>query len=280
MGIITLLTDFGTTDHFVAAMKGVILCASPGTTIVDITHDVPPFDLLAGSRLLESAWPWFPPETVNLAVVDPGVGTSRKVLVARHRNRWFVAPDNGILGFLDPEETEYHSLIRVDFFTPEPCPTFHGRDVFAPLAAFLSRGGDPALACVREQSGRVVRLKTDPPVFRDGRAIGRGVHCDRFGNIVTNLSGELLKNGRVGDSSSSPGGNAILVEVLVSGRKLEVRGAICFGDAPAGETLALAGSTGKIEICVSGGSAAELLGPPENLEVRVALPGAGGHGSA
>lgn len=189
--MITLLTDFGLADYFVPAVKGVILTLHPAAHIVDLTHDIPAHDIQSGAFTLSACYRNFPPGTVHLAVVDPGVGSTRRVIVVQARQHCFVGPDNGLFSFVyarEPEVRVYHACQPEFFRTPAPSPTFHGRDVFAPLAAWLARGVHPASFGPEIQD--YIRLVMPPPKFEPdtGRLLGSVIHLDRFGNCITNLT--------------------------------------------------------------------------------------------
>lgn len=248
MAIITLLTDFGTSDSYVAEVKGVLLsrAAGGGAILVDVTHQVSPGDVRAGQFLLARAWHRFPPGTVHLAVVDPGVGTVRRALAAAAGGHWFVAPDNGLLSFL-PAGARWVSLP----IPADAAPTFQGRDVFAPAAAALAAGAR------LEDLGSPI---TDPSIsplpspHHDGVAVvGEVLYVDRFGTLISNIPGDAVEPGvriRVG------GGTDV--------------GALrrTFGDVERGTLVALVGSGGTVEIAVRDGSAARLLGVGVGAEVR------------
>jgi hypothetical protein len=244
--VITLLTDFGLADSYVAEVKGVLLSRAPAAVLVDVTHHVSPGDIRAGQYLLARAWHRFPVGTVHLAVVDPGVGTARRALAAESsQGHRFVAPDNGLLSFL-AEAARFVSL-------PIPkgaAPTFHGRDVFAPAAAALASGA------ALESLGPLV---TDPhrsPLpapHHDGVAVvGEVLYVDRFGTLVSNIGGEQVEPG---------------VRIRVAGTDV---GALrrTFGDVERGTLVAFVGSGGTVEIAVRDGSAARLLGVGVGAEVR------------
>jgi hypothetical protein len=242
--IITLLTDFGTGDSYLAEVKAVLLSLAPRATLVDISHQVPPGDLRAAQYLLARAWHRFPAGTVHLAVVDPGVGTARRALAAAAGGHWFVAPDNGVLSFL--EDPRFVSL-------PIPAnaaPTFHGRDVFAPAAAALATGRR------LDELGAPI---TDPnhtplPTPRgDGiGVVGEVLYLDRFGTLISNIAGGEVEPG---------------VRIRVAGTDV---GPLrrTFGDAERGALVAFVGSGGTVEIAVRDGSAARLLGVGVGAEVR------------
>ncbi len=207
MPIITLITDFGERDGYVGAMKGVILGIAPGAALVDISHDIPPQDIPSAAFVLWSTYRFFPPDTVHLVVVDPGVGTQRRPIAVETRHGRFVAPDNGVLGYVLDEEREWQAvhLAEQRFWRPEVSMTFHGRDIFAPAAAHLAAGvplhelGPAITNPVPMPFPRVRRL--------DGaRCLARLVYIDRFGNCVTNLPADYPLGGRPtpGDRPSPP----------------------------------------------------------------------------
>lgn len=252
--IVTLLTDFGAGSGYPAQMKAVILQFLPDAQIVDLSHEVPPFDVVSGALLLEACAPRFPARAVHCAVVDPGVGTARRpvclVDAAGHR---FVGPDNGLFTpFLGPA-ARVHQLAdrRV---VPEPeSATFHGRDLFAPVAAWLAAGGDPARLGPRVRDP--VRADWPEPRRRGDAVEGVCLAADPFGNIVTSIASRHLP-GRVR-------------EVSVGGRT--VRFARTYGDGEPGELLALLGSNGRLEVAAREGSAAKHLGAMRGTPVVVRL---------
>jgi S-adenosyl-L-methionine hydrolase (adenosine-forming) len=208
MSIITLLTDFGSQDYFVGAMKGVILSIAPHAQIVDITHEVPPQDIHAAAFNLLAAYASFPAGTIHVAVVDPGVGSQRRPLVIECAGQFFVGPDNGIFSWICEREAKSRGihLQNESFFHHPVSATFHGRDVFAPVAAALSRG--VAAKDLGEPMSDYVALQSLALEWRaDGQAEARIIHIDRFGNCVTNLTREHLSE-----------------ESFASGAKLNVKG--------------------------------------------------------
>lgn len=245
-GIVTLLTDYGTADAYVAEVKAAVLARAPQVTLVDVTHEVPPGDVAAAAWLLARAAERFPPGTVHLAVVDPGVGTARRALAAEAGVQRFVAPDNGVLTWvLDTPPRRVVSL-------PVPAaasPTFHGRDVFAPAAARLALGHD--LSELGAEIPDPVMLPR-PSVGRSGgRLVGQVVHVDRFGTLVTNLPGARVAAGAA---------------VRVGVYDLVLRST--FADVPSGDPVAFVGSGGTIEIAVRDGRADTVLGVTRGAEVR------------
>lgn len=257
--IIALLTDFGPKDANVGVMKGVILSIAPQARLVDLSHEVGPQDVREAAWLLGRSAPFFPPGTVFLAVVDPGVGTARRGMAAGLGLHFFVGPDNGVATkLIDRAESAgtpgtFFSLDRPAYWRPEVSPVFHGRDVFAPVAAHLASG--IALAQIGAPFDTPVRLESLAPIrVADGL---RGIveYIDRFGNVRTNITRELL-----GDRDD--------VTVRIAGREVTSL-TRTFGDRPAGELIALIGSSGDLILSVVNGSAAERLGCRVGDEVEV-----------
>jgi len=242
-GVITLLTDFGTADGYVAEVKGVLLSLAPGVQLVDLTHDIPPGDIRAGAYALGRAVRTFPAGTVHLAVVDPGVGTDRRALAVEAGGHWLVAPDNGLLSrVLERQKFRAFALpVRAD-----AAPTFHGRDVFAPAAAALARG-EP---CTGPALTDPVRL---PPARLQRRAsavLGEIVHVDRFGTLVTNIPSDRIAEGAV---------------VRVGAYELALHRT--FGEVAPGDPVAFVGSGGTVEVAVRDGRADVVLGASLGTEV-------------
>jgi S-adenosylmethionine hydrolase len=248
--VITLLTDFGYRDHYAAAMKAVILSICPHARVVDITHGVPKFDVRAGAYLLKASYKYFPRHTIHVAVVDPGVGTERRGIVVKTRNYVFVGPDNGVLALAALEDgvEEVRVIENRALTLPRVSRTFHGRDVFAPVAAHLARG--VPLAAV----GPLVRDGFNVPEFAEPKVHGRALECeviyiDDFGNVVLNAREEHLL--QVGASYGAT------CSVLVRGRELAMRFLPSYGYAGEGEPLLLVNSEGHLELAVNRGSAAQ-----------------------
>jgi len=242
---ITLLTDFGLQDSYVAEMKGAILGVVPGAALIDVTHAVPPGDILAGQYLLGRTWHRFPHGTVHLVVIDPGVGTSRRAIAATNDGHAFVAPDNGLLTPILEGARVVEIAVQAD-----ASPTFHGRDVFAPAAARLAAGAE--LATLGRPVSDAVVLPPSPPV-RDGRdVVGRVVYVDRFGTLVTDVPAALL--GGIG-------------EVIVE-REEPVTIRRTFADVEPGMLVAFPGSGGTLEIAARDRSAALQLGVGAGAVVR------------
>jgi S-adenosyl-L-methionine hydrolase (adenosine-forming) len=254
MPLLTLLTDFGLTDYYVAAVKGTVLRLAPGAQLVDVSHQVPAGDVAAGAFLWAAAVPWFPAGTVHLAVVDPGVGSDRRILVADAAAGWLVAPDNGLLTpFLDAA-SEVRAVTRTDLFLPGPGQTFHGRDRFAPVAAYLLRGEPAAALGPRIDDPR--RLPAAPPRRGPDGLAGRVVHVDTFGNLVTDIPAVWLP-AEVATCRAEAGGHAATRRV---GHYQEL--------AP-GEAGVLAGSLGTLELSANGEDLARRWGVGRGAAVRV-----------
>ena len=234
--LITLLTDFGTADGYVAEMKAVLLSAVPDATLVDVSHDIAPQDTEGARLALARYWRRYPPGTVHLVVVDPGVGTTRAALAISSSGRFLVGPDSGVLSpaLVAPGS----ELVRLTI-PAGAAPTFHGRDVFAPAAARLAI--DPRLQPLGEPVAEAVVHRTPEPHRRnDGSIVGQVIHVDRFGNAVTNLVG-------------AHGG-----PVEVADRVLPLLRT--YADAQTGQLLAVTGSSGLVEIALRDGNAAKALG--------------------
>ena len=273
--MITLTTDFGTRDPYVAEMKAVVLRINPATAFVDISHHIAPQNVLEGAYVLGSAYRFFPQDAIHVAVVDPGVGTSRLAILLTTPDGRFLAPDNGILTYAVRESAEYQAAVSgkgfgepADVSIPEGyaayelsneslrlsplSDTFHGRDVFAPAAAHLSLGIPPAEVGARLES--MICLCIPRPEERGSSIAGHVVHVDGYGNLITTIDGEsLLKRD---------------VEALVKGRR--IRGiSRSYQDGP--DTLAIVGSHGSLELVVGNGNAARELGAAVGDEVVVEL---------
>jgi S-adenosyl-L-methionine hydrolase (adenosine-forming) len=266
--LVALLSDFGTRDHYVGALKGAVLTACPEATLVDVVHDLPPHDIDAASFALGAAAPAFPPGTVLLAVVDPGVGSSRRALAVAAGGQRFVAPDNGLLtDVLDAHPSaRIHEITNAGLFRHEVSSTFHGRDVFAPVAGRLAAG--MPLEEVGEACEGVVRLAW-PRVTRSSEWewTGEVLHTDYFGNLTTNFDRQPL-----GEILAAAEGDASRVLVTVEGAVMPLVGT--YSEIHPGEPCALLGSSRRLEIAVNRGSAARQLGAPRSAKVHVrVLPG-------
>lgn len=263
--IVTLTTDFGRRDGYVAAMKGAMLARAPGVRIVDVTHEVPAQDVMAAAFVLRQTAPFFPADTVHLAVVDPGVGTPRRAIAARTTIGGtpcrFVGPDNGLLPLLaDDESADAVVLDRPGAWrTPVPSDTCHGRDVFGPVAAALADG--TALGDLGSPAGPLTPLHWPLPRVDAEGVEGMVLHIDRFGNCVTNIPREAM-DGR-GSAFKAYVGTAVLR-----------RHAPSYGHVPAGEPLTLFGSSGHLEIAVNRGDAASLFSVVRGASVNLVFEAA------
>ncbi len=255
--LITLLTDFGLQDGYVAAMKAVLLGMVPQAQLVDISHLIPPQDIRWGAYVLKSCYADFPTGTIHVAVVDPGVGTHRRCIALRTDRYFFVGPDNGLFSFILEEEprTETRLLSNQNLFRPTISATFHGRDIFAPVAAHLATGTPfPSLGpMVDPLICSWVRPLLSPTLL-EGEVLG----CDRFGNIVTNIQARHLAD-RLKEKT---------FEVFLEDRKIPVF-AKTYGDVPLGRSLTLVGSSNHLEIAVRQGNAAMLYGAQAGQKVRL-----------
>ena len=271
-GIITITTDFGISDGYVAAMKGVILGINPEVRLVDICHNIQPQNVAQVAFVLSTAYPFFPPKTVHLVVVDPGVGTERRAIILRTPEASFVAPDNGALSYVIQQfcrepladdagiqqvelvpKLEAVELTESRFWRTPVSPTIHGRDIFAPVAALLSMGFPPINFGQEIKSAAMLPLPQPAPGL-DGSVVGHVLHIDNFGNLITNITSQHLP----------PTKEPIDIEVaghVISGLSrtyAEGRG-----------LLALIGSSGYLEVSLRGGSAHAFLKAEAGSEVRV-----------
>ena len=253
--IITLLTDFGLADGYVAAMKGVILGLNPAATIIDLTHEVPPQDISYAAYVLATVYPYYPPDTIHVVVVDPTVGSTRALIAARAADQLFVAPDNGVLTHvLDEGYSDLIRLTQARYWRPNPSRTFHGRDILAPVAAHLSLG--VPLAALGEPLAEPQRIPIPRAVRRaDGVWVAHVIHVDRFGNLITDLRPE-------------PEVLARLAGAQVGGRFVDAVVAT-YADVPSGAPAILLGSAGHLELAVRDGDARAELGADVGSEVLV-----------
>lgn len=264
--VIALLTDFGTEGWYVAVMKGVIKGICPQADIVDISHNVSPQGIIEGALMLGASAPWFPPETIFVAVVDPGVGTRREAILLRAADRWFLGPNNGLLGYVAQRHPDHRCrlLSNPRYHLPDPGSTFHGRDIFAPAAAHLAAGADPD--DVAPAPANCFGLVASTAWYDRGTIGGDVIYFDHFGNAVTNIPRELFASHFAGMEDT--------VHVHVGDR---VFTGICrtFGDVKPGEPVAYFGSMGNLEIGVSHCNARDLLGLHLLDKVMVRKPAAG-----
>ena len=283
MRVITLLTDFGTRDSYVAEMKGVILSlVSQDIEIIDISHDISPQNILEASFILANSFYYFPEKTVHLAVVDPGVGTDRDIIVVTTEHYSFVAPDNGILfeavnfdgikevrsidkkRFRDYMFDHYgKNSVAERIFGVEESKTFHGRDIFAPLAAFCFLGED--WNSFSKKKNTILDIHIPRPSINGNKVFGKIVYVDHFGNLITNIHINFLKD--LINNYKKIGVFIKLKGSLVSvGRLLNT-----YSDAEEGKPLALVGSRGYIELAVNGGNASRYFGAHGKEEVVIII---------
>jgi S-adenosyl-L-methionine hydrolase (adenosine-forming) len=258
--LIALLTDFGLEDGYPGIMKGVMLGIAPQAQFVDITHLIPPEDIAAGAWILHTAWRYFAVGTIFLCVVDPGVGTARRPIALRSAGRFFVGPDNGLFGYVLDEGGPISAveLDRTEFHLPEPSSTFHGRDIFAPCAAHLATGVSfDALGSPVDSSTLTVN-SLPPTAVHGGMLSGVVIHCDHFGNIITNFGAELTKA-----ILAAPNSRVTVGETAISDR------AATFAAGPSGKPFLVTDSSGYLAIAVGNASAAARLGATRGTSVQV-----------
>jgi S-adenosylmethionine hydrolase len=266
--VITLITDFGTVEHFVGAMKGVIININPDVEIVDITHQIGSYDIFDAAYTLAQSYRYFPADTIHMVVVDPGVGTARRPLLARSMNYKFVAPDNGVLSLIyDREENvEVRHITSDHYFLNPVSNTFHGRDIFAPVAGWLSRWVEV------DKFGEVIddfaKFVAPKPKRVDERLLkGVALKVDKFGNIITNIAPEDVP--QLFSDAPPP------FKIIINQQEI-TRLNLAYSMGKPSEIFAIVGSSGFIEICTNRGSAAKLLNANRGAEVGVLL----GEGSA
>jgi len=245
--IITMTTDFGLKDPYVAEMKAAILRISATAVIVDVTHEIAQFDVRAGAYVLASAAPYFPEGTIHVAVVDPGVGTKRRPILIQTQHGFFIGPDNGLL-ILAAEQQGIKCICEITntaLMLPRVSSTFHGRDIFAPAAAHLANGVAPAE--FGPESRDAVKPEFAKVTLRNGVLAGEVLYVDNFGNIITNISEKEAMRIHAAD----------VVNVELATQKLQLKFCKAYGEAKPEEPLALIGSHGYFEISVNQGNAAE-----------------------
>ena len=248
-GIVTLITDFGLRDEYAGAMKGAILKVNPRCKVIDVTHQIGPQDVQRAAFVLKNTYPYYPAGTVHLVVVDPGVGTRRRPVILQKGGHFFVGPDNGVFTFVlsAAGRTGGYEIARRKFFLSPLSETFHGRDIFAPVAGHLSLGQEPKRFGPR--AGGFVRAEWPRPRPKGGKLLGQILFSDSFGNLITNISHEEYGS-------------------LMTDRPLRIhekgwridRLHRTYGEGKNGEPMALFGSSGMLEIAVAGGNAQKELG--------------------
>jgi S-adenosylmethionine hydrolase len=256
--IITLTTDFGEGSRYVPAMKGVILSINPHAQVVDVTHSIPPQDIRCGANILAETVRWFPPETIHVAVIDPGVGSGRRIVYAKIGTQQFIAPDNGLLSRLAAAEkpSKMLSIEEPEYWLPTVSATFHGRDIMAPVAARLSLGLKP------EKLGKRVEQLVELPWAEvrqvANRIEGEVVEVDSFGNLITNITRAMLRGVPTDES------------VTILCEEHETQGIFAtYSDQPTMTFMAHVGSTGRLELAVVDENASAMLGVGVGAPVRV-----------
>jgi hypothetical protein len=245
--IITLTTDFGLKDPYAAEMKAVILSISPNTTIVDITHNIEKFNIRMGAYVLASASPYFPKGAIHVAIVDPSVGTKRRPILIQTKHGFYIGPDNGLLALAAKSQGIEHiyEVSNRRLMLPRVSNTFHGRDIFAPAAAYLAEGVSPT------EFGPEIREITTPRfaklIKRKNMLVGEVIHVDDFGNIITNFSKKKLESMGIKET----------VSIILKNTKLKLKLCKAYGEAKPQKPLAIIGSHNFLEVSVNQGSAAE-----------------------
>ncbi len=258
--VVAFLSDFGTRDHYAGSMKGVVLGVCPDATLVDIGHDIPEHDVLAGALELAACYRYFPPGTIFLVVVDPGVGSSRRGIAVECGDYKFVAPDNGVLSavFRETPPKRVVELTERKYARPTVSRTFEGRDRFAPAAGWLAKG--IALVSLGKSISNYRVIDLPKPVAGQGELTGEVVRVDRFGNLITNIDRRTFEQLADGAGVAITAGDRDVPRLVAT-----------YAEAPAGEICALFGSTDHLEIAINAGDAARTLGLGRGSRVRVRL---------
>jgi S-adenosylmethionine hydrolase len=261
--IITLTTDFGLNDHFVGTMKGVILAIEPDAQIIDICHSVQAFDVLDGALTISQAYSYFPSGTVHMVIVDPGVGTARRPVIVTSERHHFVAPDNGVLSLIYQREERLSArhVTGEHYFLQPVSNTFHARDVFSPVAAYLAKGVDPVK--FGEEVSDFVRFSAPKPKpVNESTLRGVVLKVDRFGNLITNITPQDAPMLFTEDASG--------FKIVIGKREItQIKDAYALG-AP-GEVFGILGSMGYLEIAANRGAAAQIIGVSKGSDVNIML---------
>ena len=263
-GLITLTTDFGVNDAYVAIMKGVMLRVAPHAQIVDYTHGISPGNVVEAAYLLRSGYRYFPQGTVHVVVVDPGVGSNRRAIALQTPEATFIGPDNGVFSLIVEDaqrdwssQTQMIELTEPRYWLPAISATFHGRDIFAPVGAHMLNGTQLA-ALGRPIATLTPANRTTPQALGDGVLMGRIVHIDRFGNCITNITQEHLSEQRLGP------------DVIIEISDQHLAGLFrTYVDGPVGVPMCLLGGSGHLELAVYNGNAAQYLGVDIGDKFRV-----------
>lgn len=249
MALVTLMTDFGTADGYVGAMKGVLYSRAPGVRVVDVSHAIPRHDVSAAAHALTNTVPFFPAGTIHVCVVDPGVGTDRKAVIVMHKDQILVGPDNGVFSLIAPRATRAYEISESAFLRDRPSMTFHGRDVFAAAAAEVARGGHP------EDAGPQVVLRGRLPAEHAEGSAACVAHIDVFGNLITNIARAKVPEG---------------AGFRIAGRKIASLSE-SYSNVGSGELVAYIGSRETLEFAIREGNAAETLGASRGTVVELVL---------
>ena len=264
--IVTLTTDFGISDHFVGTIKGVILEINPDAEIIDISHSVQAFDVLDGALAIAQAYSYFPASTVHLVVVDPGVGTARRPIILSTERHHFVAPDNGVLSLIYGREERVHvrHVTAQHYFLQPISNTFHGRDIFAPVASYLSKGVDSEK--FGDEITDYVKFNAPKPKPVDQQTLkGVVLKADRFGNLITNITPQ--------DAPMLFGENPAPFKIVIGKHEItDVKTSYAEGEP--GEVFAILNSMGYLEIAANRAPAAQIVGTAKGTEVSILLNGA------
>ena len=263
MSIITLLSDFGLKDPYVAEMKAVILSIHPQARIVDITHEIEKFNIRMGAFVLASATPYFPAGTIHVAVVDPGVGTKRRPIIVETKCSYYVGPDNGLLMLAAQKEGVGHVYYvnNPQYMFPRVSRTFHGRDIFAPVAAHLAKGNSPSAFGPEIQNYALPEFAK--PCVRKGELFGEVLHIDDFGNVVSNISEEDLEKMGIHEGGS--------LRVKLDDKTLTLKLCSAYGEVPAKTPLTIIGSNDFLEVSINQGSASRIFKAKIGNPLRVSL---------
>lgn len=255
--IITLTTDYGLRDHYVSALKAMILSINRDVRLVDVSHTIDPQDIMAAAWISRNSAFLYPSGTIHVVIVDPGVGTSRKPIALRIRDQLFVGPDNGLFSLIsDGEECEIYELSNTNYWGNQRSNTFHGRDIFAPVAAHLSRG--VLLDELGTKVDHLVQYKWALPVHDNEGIQGWVMHIDHFGNLITNITAEMMSHLTDDAPLKIYIGNTILKKIVRT-----------FSDVDPGEPTALIGSSGHLEVVVNSGNAAEMLSANKGTPISI-----------
>jgi S-adenosyl-L-methionine hydrolase (adenosine-forming) len=260
--IITLLTDFGTKDPYVASVKGVICGINPAAKIIDITHEVKPQDIIEAAFLISCSYKYFPMRTIHVVIVDPTVGSNRRALLVVSDEYFFIAPDNGVLSFIYDTGTvsTVREISAEHYYLPDLSPTFHGRDIFAPVAAWLSKG----IECDNfgEPIEDYLKLTLPKPRLTAPKSLkGIVLHIDKFGNLITNIAAQDLLKAQEEYKSAS-------YKIIINQKEITaVKKTYCEGNK--GELITLIGSTGYLEIVSYQNSATQIVNAARGNEIMV-----------